>query len=113
MPHDFPKMQEYHIQGVMHVLMTEAKSMIAAGNALLVDVREQDEVMNGRPELGTAYLHCPLSAFMQYVDGLPTDKTLIIMCAHGIRSIQVTAWFRQHGREDVLNLAGGFEAYRG
>lgn len=88
--------------------MAEAMTLIAAGEAILIDVREQDEVMNGRPELGTAYLHCPLSAFMQFVDGFPTDKTLIFMCAHGIRSIQVTAWFMQQGREDVLNLDGGY-----
>lgn len=95
---------------MMHVLMTEAKSMIAAGNALLVDVREQDEVACGRPDFGVAYLHCPLSAFMEHADGLPTDKTLIIMCAHGIRSIQVTAWFLQQGRAGVLNLDGGYAA---
>jgi rhodanese-related sulfurtransferase len=110
MTYDIPVFQEYNIPGVQHIKASDAFVQVGKGLAFLVDVREDEEVALGKPTLATGYFHCPLSRFMQVKEQLPEQGTLIFMCAHGIRSIQVTAWFLQQGREDVLNLDGGFAA---
>lgn len=110
MTYDTPVVQDYHIPGVMHIGASDAFNLVSNEKAFLVDVREDEEVALGKPTLATGYIHSPLSRFMQVKEQLPEKGTLIFMCAHGIRSIQVTAWFLQQGREDVLNLDGGFAA---
>lgn len=110
MTYETPVVQEYHIPGVKHIGAADAFVLAASNKAILVDVREDEEVALGKPKLVAGYFHCPLSRFMQIKEHLPEHGTLIFMCAHGIRSIQVTAWFKQQGREDVLNLDGGFAA---
>jgi rhodanese-related sulfurtransferase len=110
MTYDNPVFQDYHIPGVSHIRATDALDIVRNGLAFLVDVREDEELALGKPMITAGYYHCPLSRFMQAKEQLPEQGTLIFMCAHGIRSIQVAAWFRQQGREDVLNLDGGFAA---
>ncbi len=36
---------------------------------------------------------------------------IVIMCHHGGRSAQVTAWLRQQGYENALNMKGGIHAW--
>ena len=37
--------------------------------------------------------------------------TIYVMCHHGNRSMQVTAWLEQQGWENVSNVSGGIDAY--
>jgi rhodanese-related sulfurtransferase len=59
----------------------------------------------------------PLSELAQrQLDALPAaaldrDAEIIVMCHHGIRSAQVVVWLQQQGWRNVLNLAGGIEAW--
>ncbi len=39
------------------------------------------------------------------------DATIYVMCHHGNRSAQVTAWLAQQGWKDVFNVRGGIDAY--
>jgi rhodanese-related sulfurtransferase len=36
---------------------------------------------------------------------------IVVMCHHGIRSMQVTQWMRAQGWKNVTSLAGGIDAY--
>ena len=40
-----------------------------------------------------------------------TDATLYVMCHHGNRSGQVTAWLARQGWKNVFNVRGGIDAY--
>ena len=72
--------------------------------ALLVDVREKDELEAVR---AAGVVHVPLSSFADGVQGLPKDRPLLFICATGKRS-QVAAEFAQrHGVAEVANVAGG------
>ena len=39
------------------------------------------------------------------------DSEIVIVCHHGIRSMQVTQWMRSLGWKNVFSLAGGIDAY--
>ncbi|MGC1376614.1 MAG: rhodanese-like domain-containing protein [Anaerolineales bacterium] len=36
---------------------------------------------------------------------------IVVMCHHGVRSAQVTAWMQQHGWQNVVSLRGGIGEY--
>ena len=39
------------------------------------------------------------------------DGTIYVMCHHGNRSAQVTAWLTQQGWKNVFNVKGGIDEY--
>lgn len=39
------------------------------------------------------------------------DAAIYVMCHHGNRSAQVTAWLAQQGWKNVFNVRGGIDAY--
>lgn len=83
---------------------------------ILLDVREPFELTYAN--LGEGVLLSPLSDLAQQgPDALPDavtadkDAEIVVMCHHGNRSAQVTAWLMQQGWANVLNLDGGIDAY--
>ena len=84
---------------------------------VLLDVREPIELRYATlgEDVVTAV---PLSEIAQHrLEALPekitADKTaeIVVMCHHGNRSAQVTAWLQQQGWTNVYNLDGGIDAY--
>lgn len=39
------------------------------------------------------------------------ESTIYVMCHHGSRSAQVTAWLTQQGWKNVINVRGGIDEY--
>ena len=83
---------------------------------VLLDVREPNELLYAN--LGENVLIAPLSELVrQGPTALPKEVSankeaeIVVMCHHGNRSAQVTAWLRQQGWTNVFNLDGGIEAY--
>ncbi|MBS4057310.1 MAG: rhodanese-like domain-containing protein [Bacteroidales bacterium] len=106
-----PRFQEFQLGFVRHIDSMQAKSLVFSGQAMLVDLRETEETMEGKPALPNGYLECPLSGFESAFNLVPNDLPVIFMCAHGIRSMRVAAWFQEQGRPDVFNLDGGFTCW--
>ena len=82
---------------------------VSGGEALLVDVREAEELSRGR--LDDA-LHVPMSAFDP--GRIPTDsgKKVVFVCAQGLRSEQVGQYMVAQGLlAEAYNLAGGLNAW--
>ncbi|MCC5811228.1 MAG: sulfurtransferase [Ectothiorhodospiraceae bacterium] len=74
----------------------------------LLDVREPWE-----------FAHCAIAGSVNLPMGeivarrheIPRDRTVVCICHHGMRSLQVAAFLKQQGYEAVENLAGGVEAW--
>jgi rhodanese-related sulfurtransferase len=75
---------------------------------ILLDVREMGEFMEVRAP-GAALL--PTSSFMSRVDELPADRPLLVVCHVGGRSAAVAGYLLRSGRTDVVNVAGGMDAW--
>lgn len=93
-----------------------AQKLADQDDFILLDVREPVELMYA--DLGDGVTAVPLSELARRrLDALPTsianDKNaeVVVMCHHGNRSAQVTAWLRQNGWTNVYNLEGGIDAY--
>jgi rhodanese-related sulfurtransferase len=53
----------------------------------------------------------PMSEIQQRVAELPTDREIVAICHHGVRSFQSAAFLRQNFGLDVTNLQGGIAAW--
>lgn len=82
---------------------------IGDGEAVLVDVREADELAQSR--LAEA-VHVPMSAFDPQRIPVDTGKKIVFICARGARSEQVRKYVVAQGiLSDAYNLAGGLMAW--
>lgn len=77
-------------------------------HALVVDLREVGEVGQSIPQ-GLEVLHRPLSSLRFPEHGLPADRDLLVVCAHGVRSLWVTTRLRALGLARCWSLRGGME----
>ena len=87
----------------------EAAELIAAGNAKLIDVREPWEFATARIEGSVAMPmgDVPSRAHAE----LDPDERLVVLCHHGMRSMNVTVWLRNQGYEQAQSLRGGIDAW--
>lgn len=80
-------------------------------DALFLDVREEHEWQAGHI---TGAVHLPMNSVPAAVSGdqspLLLDVPIVVVCAVGGRSGQVTAWLVEHGFQ-ASNLAGGMHAW--
>jgi len=75
---------------------------------VLLDVREPNEFAAVRAP-GAVLL--PTSIFTARMAELPPDRPLLVVCHTGSRSAAVTGFLARHGRTDVINVAGGMDAW--
>jgi rhodanese-related sulfurtransferase len=83
------------------------KEILDAGEAELVDVREQYEWDAGRI---AGAKHIELERLASRADDLPKDKPVIFHCRMGRRSALATDAFRAVGY-DAYNMRGGIAAW--
>lgn len=56
-------------------------------------------------------LKLPLGTLPQNLDRLPHDKPVVVVCHHGMRSMQAVMWLRSQGFGQAVNLRGGIDAW--
>ncbi len=76
--------------------------------AKLVDVRTEEEYARARIK-GAILVNSQEKA--EPILNLPKDTTLIFQCHHGVRSYQAAIWFQKKGFTNVVNMAGGIDAW--
>lgn len=89
------------------VPVTEAARRVASREAVLLDVREADELDIVKVE-GSVWI--PMSEIAQRVGEVPRGRPLLVMCHHGYRSQQVANWLAAQGFP-AQNVAGGIDAW--
>ncbi len=82
---------------------------LGSGNPpLLLDVRGPGEWSAKHVE---ASVNVPLTQLQQRVAEIPRDRRIAVYCAGGYRSSIAVGILKQHGIEDVEELAGGISAW--
>jgi rhodanese-related sulfurtransferase len=74
--------------------------------ALLVDVRENDEVQELAYDVPNI-LHIPLSEFEERFNEVPLDREVVLVCRSGGRSLKATYYLMNHGYTNVSNMQHG------
>lgn len=77
-------------------------------NFVLLDVRDSDEVATVRLE-GSVWI--PMREIPQRMGELDPAIPVAVMCHHGGRSERVAEFLASRGFADVVNVAGGIDAY--
>jgi rhodanese-related sulfurtransferase len=86
----------------------DVRAALAAGEVLLVDVREPNEYAYERIHGALLY---PLSTFDP--KAIPeTERKLVVQCAGGVRSLRAAQALVAAGHRHVINLEGGLNAWK-
>ncbi|SHK35253.1 rhodanese-like domain-containing protein [Hymenobacter psychrotolerans] len=78
-------------------------------NIQLVDVRQPEEYAYCRIE-GSELI--PLGELARRADEVADDRPVVLICHHGVRSMQALAYLQhRHELTNLLNLRGGIHAW--
>jgi hydroxyacylglutathione hydrolase len=86
----------------------EVAGLGAGANALVIDVRNEDEWARAR--IPNAVL-LPLPTLHARLDEIPRDRAIILHCQRGSRSAVAAATLDAFGFDDVHELSGGMSAW--
>jgi molybdopterin/thiamine biosynthesis adenylyltransferase/rhodanese-related sulfurtransferase len=79
--------------------------------ALLVDVREPEEVAGGSPVGAARVVRGYLELEIEKLES-DFDRRLLVLCAGGTRSLYAARGLQELGYGDVQSVSGGFSAWR-
>lgn len=75
---------------------------------VLLDVREPWELEVARIE---GSKNIPMGDVPMRVQELDPEEHIVVVCHHGVRSLNVTSWLRQQGFEKVQSMRGGIDRW--
>jgi len=96
----------------LEITPQEVHERLHAGVKLtLIDVREPGEFQLSR--IGSAELVPMRSvpAELSRLNAQSGETPLIVFCHHGVRSLNVVHWLREHGVEACQSMAGGIDRW--
>lgn len=108
---DKPVLQDFHIEGVKHITPSNAFVAVNNGEAILLDVREENEWKLEFISLDAVYYQ-PMSVIMERLSFIPKDRAIIVFCPGGVRSTKVANLLNIQGFKNVANLDGGFSMWK-
>ena len=93
----------------LEISPADAAALLRESKARLIDVRESWEFTAAHiePSLLMPMGDVPSRAHQE----LDPDESLLILCHHGQRSLNVALWLRNQGFEQAQSLRGGIEAW--
>lgn len=106
-----PTIQNFHIEGVRHIIPADAYEAILNGEAVLIDVRELSEVRMEKIPLERVLNH-PMSVIMDRLPYISKHQDIILFCQAGVRSVKVANLLNRHGYPRVANLEGGISLWK-
>lgn len=103
---------------IAHVAAADAIAMLGREDVVIVDIRDPRELQKEGRIPGS--YHAPRGMLEFWVDPespyhrpiFAEDKTFIIHCAGGWRSMLATQVLQRMGLKPVMNLIGGFGAWK-
>lgn len=100
------------MRGFKDVSPAEAVQLINKEDAVVIDIRESNELAQGSIRDAK---HLALSVLKQRVDELKahTDKPVITYCKSGNRSSEACEILKKNDFANVMSLKGGIEAWKG
>jgi NADPH-dependent 2,4-dienoyl-CoA reductase/sulfur reductase-like enzyme/rhodanese-related sulfurtransferase len=98
------------LNGILNVEQWDGfeTTFAADGNAMMIDVRNPDEVMSGAME---GSINIPLDTLRSNLNNIPKDKTIFVYCAVGLRGYLAQRILLQNGYKNVINLSGGYNLW--
>jgi rhodanese-related sulfurtransferase len=90
----------------------EVQSRLQSGEKVaLIDVREPSEFQLARIAGAELIPMRTVPAELSRLDAQAEETPLIVICHHGVRSLNVVHWLREQGVGACQSLAGGIERW--
>ena len=88
----------------------ELSALLESNSDIVVlDVREPWEFETAKI---AGSKHIPMNDIpARLKEDLDSNKHIVVVCHHGVRSMNVTMWLRQQGLEKVQSLSGGIDRW--
>ncbi len=93
-------------QTLIKEICPTSTQMLVKNGALLVDVRENDEVEQLAYDVPNI-INIPLSEFEERFNEIPKDKVIVMVCKSGGRSLRAAGFLVNHGYTKVVNMKHG------
>lgn len=90
---------------VKEICPTTTQDWVKNG-ALLVDVREVDEVAQLAYDVPNI-INIPLTVFEENFTKIPKDRDVVLVCKSGARSLRAAGFLVNHGYDKVVNMKHG------
>lgn len=91
------------------ITATELNARLAQGEDLfLLDVREPHEYRFAKIDGSTLI---PLQQIPARMGELDPTRHIVVLCHHGMRSMQAAQYLAQQGFDHISNLSGGIDAW--
>lgn len=111
-PNRFQRLVTQAKRNVTEISAADARKQAEAGDAILVDVREESDWHEGHAE-GARHLSRGVIE-LEIEEQIPdVRKPIICYCGGGSRSALVAESLQKMGYENVRSMAGGFKAWKG
>ena len=95
----------------LELMPQEASRLVKADEAVLIDVREPEEYATARIDGARLMPMQSVPAELEKLRELAEEFSLIIVCHHGVRSLQVASWLRSQGLQNCCSMAGGIDRW--
>ena len=96
----------------METMPAEVRRRLDGGEkCFLIDVREPEEHVQAHIEGAELIPMRTIPASLQHLEGLSDEGALIVFCHHGVRSLQVVNWLREHGIAQCQSMIGGIDRW--
>jgi rhodanese-related sulfurtransferase len=96
----------------LEVTPQDVQNQWVAGKPLvLIDVRQPEEFALTRIEGSQLVPMGSVPGELQRLEGLADEQSLMVICHHGVRSLQVVSWLRARGVENCFSVAGGIDRW--
>ncbi|HEX3684613.1 MAG TPA: rhodanese-like domain-containing protein [Bryobacteraceae bacterium] len=97
---------------ILEVNPKDAKLRLGEENPpVLIDVREPEEFALAHIEGSQLLPMQSIPGELQRLEALADERDLLVLCHHGVRSLQVVAWLREHGIENCFSVLGGIDQW--
>jgi rhodanese-related sulfurtransferase len=87
------------------------KKLDAEPKTVLLDVREPQEYALAHIEGSVLIPMNSVPGELQKLEALADDADILVLCHHGVRSLQVAAWLQSKGIENAISIMGGIDRW--
>jgi rhodanese-related sulfurtransferase len=100
------------VQETLEISARELSDRLSGGERIVIlDVREPEEFAIARIPGSVSIPMGNVATELQNIEALGDQGDLAVLCHHGVRSLNVTAWLRQQGVENCFSVAGGIDGW--
>lgn len=100
----------YASESLQSISISEWQVRSDKNDMILLDVRSNSEKKDLRFENS---INIPLDELKQKLQLIPKNKTVLVCCAGGYRSVIAAGLLKKYGYTNVMDLKGGFNSYAG